>query len=267
LNRITAPAIVLLVLAAAVGCVPALREAPEISGSGDGLSRGEAERRYREAVELFATRRDEAVRRASSLLRESAGSLDNPVEAVLALSEVLVWQVEHEPDPDAREDLATRAVHAGQWCLDSSPEDPRCSYRLAIAVGVQARERPGTGVDAMPLMIELLETARAAEPGLDHGGPDRVLALLYLRAPGWPAGPGDPDLGYEHALAAAGIDREYPPNQLVLGEALAAVDRRDEAIRAYREALRLSEVQQEYGGRDAREWLHESEAALSRFGS
>lgn len=260
-------AFTLLILAGAAGCVPALREAPDLHQVADAVSEAEAEARYREALDLFATRRDEAVRQAGTLLRESAGSLDDPTAALLTLVEVLVWQVEHEPDPNSREDLATGAVHAGQWCLDASPERPACRYRLAIAVGVQARERPGTGGDAMPLMIELLEAARAAGPELDHGGPDRVLALLYLRAPGWPTGPGDPDLGYEHALAAAGIDPDFPPNQLVLGEALAAVDREEEAAEAYRAALVLAEALQESGGRDAREWRREAESALAGMGA
>jgi tetratricopeptide (TPR) repeat protein len=119
----------------------------------------------------------------------------------------------------------------------------------------------------MPTMIELLDAAREAAPDQDHGGPDRVLALLYLRAPGWPTGPGDPDLGYEFALKAAEIDPDFPPNHLVMGEALAAVDRKNEAIAAYRTALHLAEAQQESGGRDAREWLEEARTALSRLGA
>ena len=258
---------VLLVLTAAAGCVAALREPPDLRDGAGRPSREQAETRYREALDLFATRDEEPVRRSGDLLREVAAVQDDPTAALLALVEVRVWLVEHETDPDIREDLATRAVHAGQWCLESSPGEAACRYRLAIAVGVQARERPGTGVDAMPVMIELLEAARNAEPGLDHGGPDRVLALLYLRAPGWPAGPGDPDLGCEHAEAATGIDPEFPPNHLVLGEALAAVDRTAEAKEAYQTALELAGAQQEYGGRDAMEWREQAEIALRRLGS
>lgn len=250
-----------------VGCFPALREPPVFPEGAGRIGRAEAGIGYREALDLFATRNVEQVYRAGEILLKVSGSLDDPTPALLTLVEVRVWLVEHETDPDIREDLATRAVHAGQWCLEASPEQPACRYRLAIAVGVQARERPGTGVDAMPVMIELLEAARGAEPGLDHGGPDRVLALLYLRAPGWPTGPGDPDLGYEHAAAATGIDPEFPPNHLALGEALAAVDRAEEAKEAYHAALDLAGAQQEYGGRDALEWRQQAEIALRRLGS
>jgi hypothetical protein len=258
---------ILMILALGAGCVPALRESPDLQRPAGSMSQSEAEAGYRLAIDLFGSRQEDQVRRAGAVLRETAGVLSEPTEALLALVEVLVWLVEHEEAPNVREDLATKAVHAGQWCLEHVPEDPRCRYRLAIAVGVQGRERPGTGIDAMPTMIELLAAAREAAPDQDHGGPDRVLALLYLRAPGWPAGPGDPDLGYEHALLAVGIAPDFPPNHLVLGEALAAVSREQEAIAAYRTALQLTNMQQESGGRDAREWREEAELALSRLGA
>jgi hypothetical protein len=258
---------VVMIVILATGCIPALREPPAFPERSDAIGPQEAENGLREALELFATRNEEQVTLAEEKLRQVAGSLDDPIPAVLALAEILVWLVEHETDPDTREDFATRAVHAGQWCRSIDPGEPACSYRLAIAVGVQARERPGTGVDAMPVMIELLEAARGAEPGLDHGGPDRVLALLYLRAPGWPTGPGDPDLGYEYAVAAVRIDPGYPHNYLVMGEALEKVERKNEAVEAYKTACELTEEQQEYRGRDAREWLEQAEAALRRIGS
>ena len=259
--------VVLVILFSGAGCSPALREAPALPGADRPISAIEAEARYLEALELFGTRQEEAVRRAGRLLRESAAALDDGSPALLALVELLVWQVEHEPDAAAREDLAEGAVHAGQWCLESAPEQPACRYRLAIAVGVQARERPGTGLDAMKVMVELLEEARVADPGFDHGGPDRVLALLYLRAPGWPAGPGDADLGHEHALAAVALDPGFPPNHLVLGEALEAVELEDEALKAYRAALVLAEGMRESRGRDAAEWVQEAESALARIGA
>ena len=42
---------------------------------------------------------------------------------------------------------------------------------------------------------------------------------MLLRAPGWPLGPGDPEAALPEAQAAARLAPDYPPNQLVLGEA------------------------------------------------
>jgi hypothetical protein len=264
----TAGLSVLLCLACAAGCAPALREPPDLRQGREParLSRDQAAERLRDASTLFDVRETAPVLRAAEILRDLAAAADDPLDALLLLVQVQVWLVEHESDPDVREALAVGAVHAGQWCRETTPENPRCLYRLAIAVGVQARERPGTGIDAMATMVELLEAARAGDAAQDHGGPDRVLALAFLRAPGWPTGPGDPDLGYDHAVAATGFDPDYPPNQLVLGEALEAIDREDEAAEAYRTALNLACEQHEIGVRDAREWRLEAESALSRFG-
>ena len=48
-----------------------------------------------------------------------------------------------------------------------------------------------------------------------------MLALVYLRAPGWPVGLGDEVLGLENAHRAVEVDPEFPDNQLTLAEALA----------------------------------------------
>ena len=40
----------------------------------------------------------------------------------------------------------------------------------------------------------MFHSAAEGDPTIEDGGPDRALALTYLRAPGWPTGPGAPDL-------------------------------------------------------------------------
>src|SRR5206468_9879056 len=105
----------------------------------------------------------------------------------------------------ARLRAATRAVQAAQWCERVSAEKPECQYWLGAALGVQAREKPSTGLSALPMIVEAFKRAAVADPALEDGGPERALALLYARAPGWPTGPGDPDLGLEHARKAVEV--------------------------------------------------------------
>ncbi len=97
-----------------------------------------------------------------------------------------------------------------------------CDYRLALALGQQARERPATAADALPRITALLAQVVAAAPELDEAGGQRVLALVLLRAPGWPVGPGDPEQGLAQAREAVRLSPAYPPNLLALAEALAA---------------------------------------------
>src|SRR5207237_1431111 len=101
------------------------------------------------------------------------------------------FRIGREKDGGKRGQLAADAVAVGQLCEQHAAPSPLCDYWLAAALGLQARERSATGHDALPHMVDLLRRAAAADPALDHGGPHRLFAILLLRAPGWPMGPGD----------------------------------------------------------------------------
>jgi hypothetical protein len=250
------------------GCVSALKEPPPIPGSaGDRLSETDAamDADSRRAEELWAVRNLQAVREAATLWAEAAAARRDPVPAILDLARARVWLAGHEPEAAARREAATGAVHAGQWCRQLRPGSPACAYWLGAALGVQARERRATALDALPRIVGLFREARRGDPSLDRAGPDRALALLYVRAPGWPSGPGDPDLGLEHAGLA--VDREpgYPPNRLCLAEAMLAVDDLEGSRENYTVALSLSLEWAERGEPDAREWLEEARKGLERL--
>jgi hypothetical protein len=211
-----------LAAAFAAGCAPALRRAPTPGGA---AAPGEAEG---SAAEVHA----------------------------------LAREVEHEPSGARRAALSTAAVAAGQRCERAAPEAPACDYALAIALGIQAREHPSTVRDGLAKMAALLRRVAGAEPGLDRAGPDRVLALLLLRAPGWPLGPGDPEEGLAAARRAAALFPEHAPNQLALAEALVANDALSEGRDAARRALALAEAA---GEPDAADWLKDARRLLSRI--
>lgn len=86
------------------------------------------------------------------------------------------------------------------------------------------------------------------------------MAVLLLRAPGWPTGPGDPESGLEHARAAVEIAPEYPPNQLVLAEALAENGEREAAAQVLERGVELAKAGN--GGPEAADWLARAEEAL-----
>jgi hypothetical protein len=265
LTRLSGLVLPISILVTVAGCVPALREPPTL----EELARG-ADRHRPEDVNLlldlaersYARQTTESVVEARRHWLAAAAADRARVEGLIGVTRADVWLTEHEDDPDKREGLATSAVQAAQLCRAAAPEEPSCKYRLAIAVGVQARERRGTALDALPTMVDLLEEAIAVRPGMDHGGPHRVLALVLLRAPGWPSGPGDPDHGLEEARRAIEIDPDFPPNQLCLGEALEATEDPDGRRRAYEKAAELARRRVEAGEIEAREWLEEAVRAL-----
>lgn len=143
-------------------------------------------------------------------------SVNQIVEAVRGR----VRQCDDERDAKRREALAVEAVHVAQHCLARAPQSAACDYWLGIALGLQAREKPTTANDGLEQMVAALRRAIERDAGYDHAGPHRVLALVLLRAPGWPAGPGDPESGLIQARAALQLEPAYPPNLLAMAEAL-----------------------------------------------
>jgi tetratricopeptide (TPR) repeat protein len=185
----------------------------------------------------------------------------NP-ESYAGAIRVKAFRLGREKDPSERTRLAQSAVAVGQLCEENAQASPPCDYWLAAALGLQARERMATAHDALPHMVDLLRRAARADPTVDRGGPRRLLALVLLRAPGWPLGPGDPEAALAEAQAAARTAPDYPPNQLALGEALEKNGRAAEARAAYSEALRLASGATFRDDPDAAGWANDARAAL-----
>jgi len=226
------------------GCATALRE--PATGT-DLLEAGGPRRAVAQSTYLAAARADSA-----------------RAEGLLGLARVSVWRIEHEQNETERKALVPIALQAAQACARRDPTDPRCDYWLAVALGLQAREHPSTGRDGVSRMVEALRRVIARAPELEEAGPHRVLALVLLRAPGWPLGPGDAEAGLVEAKEAVALFPDHPPNQLALGEALARNGRADESRAAFARAGDLAQALSAAGEPDAAEWNKEAEAALAR---
>jgi tetratricopeptide (TPR) repeat protein len=111
-------------------------------------------------------------------------------------------------------------------------------------------------------MTDLLHRALLKDSSIDRAGPHRLLAIVLLRAPSWPLGPGDPGAALPEAEAAVRAEPDFPPNQLAFGEALRKNGRSDQARAAYARALRLATDAAARGDPDASGWLDEARAGL-----
>ena len=220
-----------LLLVLAAGCASALHEPRPIASLAPGRGRGRsADELVRDANAAWARRAQPGqAAAAQDLYLDAASAEDRRVDAVLGAMRAMSFRIEHEQGL-ARGKLAEEEVELGQWCQRRGAANAECDYRLAIALGQQARERTSTGTDALGKMVDLLHRAIAASPNLDSAGPHRVLALVLLRAPSWPVGPGDPEAGLEQARAAVRLYPDAADNQLALAEALAANGSRPPAI-------------------------------------
>jgi tetratricopeptide (TPR) repeat protein len=198
---------------------------------------------------------------AEQLYLQAARARPDDAAAYAGAIRAKAFLLGREKDGDVRGRLAESAVALGQRCEESAKSAPACDYWLAAALGLQARERAATAHDALPHMIELLRRAKNADPVLDRGGPSRLLAILLLRAPGWPLGPGDPETALAEAQVAVRAGPDYAPNELVLGEALRKNGRAAEARATYAQALRLAQAAGETDP-DAEGWVAEARKAL-----
>ena len=199
---------------------------------------------------------------AEELYLQAARADPHRPEAFAGAIRAKAFRLGREKDGAERVRLAESAVIMGQLCEENSPGAASCDYWLAAALGLQARERTATGRDALPRMTDLLRRAARTDPAIDHAGPHRLLAVVLLRAPSWPLGPGDPESALPEAEAAARMVPDFPPNQLALGEALRKNGRAAQARDAYSRALRLATEAATRGDPDASGWADEARAAL-----
>ena len=261
-----------LTLAALItnGCAPALREPPPVAALGGAHvppaqpapSGASVDELLSQAEASFGRRPDaRQVEAARELFLAAARADESGVGGLIGAARASAWLIEHEKEGARRAALAAEVVQACQWCQRRAPTRVECTYRLALALGQQARERPSTASDALPRIVALLEQVIPADPLFDNAGGHRVLALTLLRAPGWPAGPGDPEAGLEHARQADALVPEHPANLLVLGEALAKTREVLEAGRVYERAEALAHARAATGDPDAGEWIASASAA------
>jgi len=258
----------LAALLACAACAPALR-APRplpVKPSATPTTPESADALLANAAERFAARHDpSAAAQAQDLFLAAANADGARIEGLVGVVRVASWRIEHSRDAVERARLLAVELDAAQWCgrraaaLARNAPASECDYWLAIALGQQAREHPSTAVDALERMVGALRRAAEAQPALENGGPDRVLALVLLRAPGWPAGPGDAEEGLTAARRAVALAPGHPPNQLALAEALA----RNGAMEASRAAATTGrDLALASPDPDAGDWVTDADALL-----
>lgn len=184
--------------------------------------------------------------------------------ALAGRARAAVHRLDHERDRTQRAALVREAVEAGRRCQRAAPGSAGCDYALALALGVEAREQTSGALQRLPEMVRLLRSAAAQEPGLDAAGPNRVLATVLVRAPGWPLGPGDPEAALESARRAVELAPGHAPNQLALAEALLATEDPEGAASVAGRAVELARQAAAAGDADAAEWLRDGERLLKR---
>jgi hypothetical protein len=177
-------------------------------------------------------------------------------------------RMDHESDSAVRVELAAEAERDAQSCIGLDPRAAACLYGHAVALGLEARTHPTRAGELLKSMLDSLQNAEAADAAYDQAGPARVRALVLIRAPGWPLGPGDVEAGLIAARRSVSLRPEYPPNLLALAEALAKNGDSTGAKESYARARDAAQTLPATDDRDAiadrEEWVREATEALQR---
>jgi hypothetical protein len=196
-------------------------------------------------------------------VRSTAPAASMSVEQLAAAVAEDARRSDAETDAKIREQLAADAGRDAQACLERAPQSAACLYYHAIALGLEARAHPLRAGEALKNMLDALSGAQAADAEIDEAGPARVKALVLIKAPAWPLGPGDAEAGLASARGAVSLRPQYPPNVLALAEALAKTGDTRGAREAYGRARELCQAMPPSQDRD--DWLRQAEQALGRL--
>jgi hypothetical protein len=184
------------------------------------------------------------------------------VAALAAAIDADAKRSEREPDSKIRGELSAEASRRAQACLAQDPQAAACLYGNAVALGLEARAHPTRAGELLSNMLAALARAESADANYEEAGPARVRALILIRAPGWPLGPGDTEAGLNAARRAVALKPLYPPNLLALGEALAKSGDGSGARENYARARDAALAQPASPDRD--EWLREADQGLGK---
>ena len=174
---------------------------------------------------------------AVSAYEELIGRLESSRSTEIAVVDVK-WRLARafflagEKAQDVSEKL--RWIVRGEEVADSiiteRPDRVEGYYYAAVLKGRRA-QNTSIGLSAMKLAKRVEELGLEAvkiDETIDDGGPLRLLAMLYAKAPPWPTSVGDMDLAYENARRAI-VVADYPMNHLTMAEVLIEDDEMEQA--------------------------------------
>jgi hypothetical protein len=164
------------------------------------------------------------------------GTIALPPEQLVALIKADADRIDRSKDAAERTRLLATATANARQCVAVAPDNGACHYEWAQVLGLTARERPVQAVALLKDMLASLKQADALDPAFDQAGPARLTAVVLLRAPGWPLGPGDPDAALSAAQRAVARDPAYPANLITLAQAQAKTEATAKARASYEQA-------------------------------
>lgn len=132
---------------------------------------------------------------------------------------------ERTPEADKRENLAAEGVRFAEAAIALGADgDGVVHYYLAANLGLVVRDHATLAMENLPRLQGEMQRAVDLSPEIDHGGPLRLLGMLYLKAPPWPTGFGDGEKALDLLREAVEKHPDHPLNRLFYAEVLWEAD-------------------------------------------
>ncbi len=170
--------------------------------------------------------------------RDWAGRAEADPWSGLRAANCYAFQIRKQTNRASRLTDAKKGRQLAEQAVAKLPRSGLAHYLYAYLTGLEAENDPLHGLERVPVIER--EALRAAElnPGIDNGGPDRMLGELYLRAPAFPMSVGDPAKSITHFRRAVAAAPGFMENRLGLVEAFLTDDQGEEACRQLIEVWR-----------------------------
>jgi hypothetical protein len=226
--RVIPPAIVVVALAA-IACGPGV-------GLGAKGKRTITAEDRAEAADLIARSDELAIEGASreDLMRSLEGYeraeelVGRTVETMIRRARAILFIAEPQPGSDEALAWAEAGEELSRQIVERAPNRVEGHYYEALFIGLKAREKSvPKALLLLPRMASRARRAMEIDETYDDAGPLRLMGMLLISAPPWPASVGDTDEGLE-LLERAVILSDYPRNRLLLAKSLIEDDEHEE---------------------------------------
>ena len=128
-----------------------------------------------------------------------------------------VWLSNYGPE-DKQEDYARDGITWANTAVKIKPDGEEGLFYDGALAGKIAELDMAYGIDGLETIQKRMRQLIEMKSTYIYGGPDRVLAIVLMRSPGSPIGPGDWDEAEKHMTRALEIDPNWPENQLYMAE-------------------------------------------------
>jgi tetratricopeptide (TPR) repeat protein len=179
-----------------------------------------------------------AMENALKMLEKARAADPQSYEAAWKGARAAAWLADElYDDKDKRNVFSSRGIDLAKAAIALQPKSVEGHYYSGINLGLQTTTKTIGAKFMVPSVRDAWKKAMAIDGSFDHGGPARALGTLYAKAPPWPASIGDADKGVELIQQASKQAPDYPLNNLLLGDALVAAERVEDAKVQYRTVL------------------------------